>query len=475
MKLAQPIDGLARATPVFVVLLMSLLVGCPSQPTAPSEGSSTGASAKATVVDAAPDAVLRPAEVEKRAPVPGGALPADDPVWQRVTGLPDTCSVHLARDPAKAVRPLRFENCPGEAQGCRHFVAEWSKEPANTFFGRHRSIASVGDANYLVSTRREMDSKSRITRELHVVERIDGDVVFALALEKESSPDCGVSSAIAEQGILVSVIPARAAVWAHVGQASWESPEDVSWRRLDEASLAKLDHSDGWLAVHAINRSGIWIGEGTVFSLLRPGKTVLTNPRDKNSRRPFLGAPIVLDEGAVALFFEDPIASRISGIASVDENGTVAIVRPTPEGRRLSNLVVEPETQALVWMEMDDARSASASGTELLTAPFELGITKLAPRTIATLSRPSFQLNSTAARHGLVALTVSNPYGPAFVVRMDDGTVGRVAPPAKRTLNGVAGFTGEELWFWTGREGKVGGSGIARYRLDSIRRGKNPD
>lgn len=55
----------------------------------------------------------------------GGIDAGSAPGWRRVEGLPEPCPVWVADDPSAVLPPLRFEPCPGRAEGCRQVVVDW--------------------------------------------------------------------------------------------------------------------------------------------------------------------------------------------------------------------------------------------------------------------------------------------------------------------------------------------------------------
>lgn len=101
-------------------------------------------------------------------------------------------------------------------------------EQGNTLFSRDGAMGAAPEGYYLVSKRREYAAPQTFTREIQLVERVDGAPVLAIAIEADHDDGCAVETVVGASGIAVTIVPSRGLAWAWVGTSTWDHPSTRS-------------------------------------------------------------------------------------------------------------------------------------------------------------------------------------------------------------------------------------------------------
>lgn len=184
------------------------------------------------------------------------------------------------------------------------------------------------------------------------MEGVDAGRTFAVAVDVKASRDCSVEVTAGPPGIAVAVQPATSLAWAWIGTSSWERPNELSWRAIEQASLAALsaEADDGYLVGGSLGSAGLWLGEASTSSLHRLGTTTLDVPRTPDGKRSRLGTAAPAGPGAFATVFRHPL--ELHALAYVDSRARVSIVRDPPADRRMIDVAVDgARGNSIVWLE----------------------------------------------------------------------------------------------------------------------------
>jgi hypothetical protein len=383
---------------------LASMAACSAEPTqasvdvADAGGADGRAPVDARAVESGRDEEADAAPLYGEVPLPGE--------WKAVPGLPETCSIRLATDPAVSIPPFPWKDCASGRPGCRSFVADWQQSVSERAFTPSFREPVYEDVDGVhLSYVRELDFNNALA--VRVVQVLEGDAQFAAF----TRAGCAMNLHASKFGYGMSILNDDGAT---VSRTFLAASESGSPGKLEVTETA---YSPGLRFVQSVTRGRDFLAlettqggsiVGTSFDLVSKVYSDSTPTRNLETERVI------------------PVASGFVGLAGVSPipigyfpktGGWTPIVSPAAGSDVLTFALDRKNSDALVWFEFD-----GASEPVLWTQPFAVVETPAAKRKVA---RVPF-LYSIVVNGGVLA--VVTPGGRGRIVRLSDG-MGWDIPP----------------------------------------------
>lgn len=409
---------------------LASMAACSAEPTqasvdvADAGGADGRAPVDARAVESGRDEEADAAPLYGEVPLPGE--------WKAIPGLPETCGIRLATDPAVSIPPFPWKDCASGRPGCRSFVADWQATPSRTVFRPALREAAFEDAAGVhLSYFRELDFNKGLI--VSVVQQLDGKPDFAAYWGSSCAMLVHRSKFGLGMGILDDEVTGPRAFLA--------SSESATPNGLN---VTEASYTPGLKFVQSVTRGSDFLGleatqggiiVGTSFDLGTKRFSDSTPTRDLETQNvlPVAG-------GFVAVVGTDPLSIGYFP----KSGGWTRIVSPSSGSGTTFFAIDRARADALVWAE-----AGENSEFVVWTQPFSVSETPTLKRRVAKLP---FEFSFVANAGVVAAVTTA---GRGRIIRLSDGMAWDIAPEPGLELYFPLWVNDDFVWFETSKPSAV--------------------
>jgi hypothetical protein len=378
-----------------------------------------------------------------------------------------SCETYAAKQPGKAVPPLRWLACPFKS-GCRHLYGAGTPWRLGVV-SNYEAIAQRGSTSALEISIARFDAGERaVLGAMAVFDLKTGGAIAAVGTNYQKNSGCNALMVAGQTG--ASSVHYAAGLDAggdtyhstSLGAYGLPSTPVLSWQKLNFTAPSGV-------VPHAFVGNTVFFGTSSPTTIMHDvtnGNTAALGAPPDGGEIPSLGMPIPARNGV--FLFEFNGGGYPGAIMYAEGSGLLQRVTPLSGTREYRGMGLDRGTgDAMVWLEQGAGDESGRPPLEVWTSPFATTSAELKPRKVAKEALFERDHEGVSAHKGLV-LFVTSPT-TARLIRLSDGKGWTLTPEPGTEFRSTAGLTDDEAIIFTGRDPRDPASyDLHAYRLDAL-------